>query len=278
MFSIFQYDFIIRALEAGLLIGAIAPLIGIFLVLRRYSLIADTLSHVSLAGVALGLLFKVNPLITAIGAATISSVVIDKLRTSKKIYGETALSIFLSGSLAVAIILIGLARGFSVDIFSYLFGSIVTVKDSDLYIISILSIVIVALLGLFFKELIYISFDEESAQVSGIKVKTFNTFFIVLAAAMIAISIPIIGILLISALLVIPTVTALQYKKSFKTTLLIAEIISLFSVLGGLIFSFYLNLSPGGTIVLFMIAVFSLTVFYQNFFKKKYGAARSRIN
>lgn len=265
MGSLFQYDFIIRALEAGLLIGAIAPLIGIFLVLRRYSLIADTLSHVSLAGVAIGLLFKINPLITAIGAATVSSVVIDKLRTSKKIYGETALSIFLSGSLALAIILIGLANGFNVDIFSYLFGSIVTVKNTDLYIISVLSIIIILLLATFFKELIYISFDEESAQVSGIKVKTLNTFFIVLAAAMIAISIPIIGILLISALLVVPTVTALQYKKSFKATLLIAEIISLFSVMMGLVISFYLNLSPGGTIVLLMLTIFSLTLFYKNF-------------
>lgn len=265
MGSLFHYDFIIRALEAGLLIGAIAPLIGIFLVLRRYSLIADTLSHVSLAGVAIGLLLKVNPLITAIAASTISSVVIDKLRTSKKIYGETALSIFLSGSLALAIILIGLAHGFNVDIFSYLFGSIVTVKNTDLYIISVLSVIIIILLLIFFKELIYISFDEESAQVSGIKVKTLNTFFILLAAAMIAISIPIIGILLISALLVVPTVTALQYKKSFKTTLLIAEIISLFSVMVGLVISFYLNLSPGGTIVLLMLAIFSLTLFYKNF-------------
>ena len=265
MGSIFHYDFIIRALEAGLLIGAIAPMIGIFLVLRRYSLIADTLSHVSLAGVAIGLLLKVNPLITAIAASTISSVVIDKLRTSKKIYGETALSIFLSGSLALAIILIGLANGFTVDIFSYLFGSIVTVKNTDLYIISALSTVIILLLSIFFKELIYISFDEESAQVSGIKVKTLNTFFIILAAAMIAISIPIIGILLISALLVVPTVTALQYKKSFKATLIIAEIISLFSVMGGLIISFYLNLSPGGTIVLLMLGIFCLTLFYKNF-------------
>lgn len=265
MESLFHYDFIIRALEAGLLIGAIAPLIGIFLVLRRYSLIADTLSHVSLAGVAIGLLTKINPLITAIAASTISSVIIDKLRTSKKIYGETALSIFLSGSLALAIILIGLAHGFNVDIFSYLFGSIVTVKNTDLYIISALSIVIIALLSVFFKELVYISFDEEAAQVSGIKVKTLNTFFIILAATMIAISIPIIGILLISALLVIPTVTALQYKKSFKATLLIAEIISIFSVMSGLIISFYLNLSPGGTIVLLMIAIFSLTLFYKNF-------------
>ncbi len=260
MFSIFHYTFIIRGLEAGLLIGAIAPLIGIFLVLRRYSLIADTLSHVSLAGVAIGLLLKINPLLTALGASAISSLAIERLRTSKKIYGETALSIFLSGSLALAIVLIGLAHGFNVDLFSYLFGSILTVRPSDIYIIFILALVIAAVLVAFFKELVYISFDEEAATVSGIPVRLFNSLFILLAAATIAIAIPIIGILLISALLVVPIVTALQFKQSFKMTLLVAEIISLGSVLAGILTSFYLNVSSGGMIVLIMLAVFGVVL------------------
>src|SRR6185437_5824932 len=131
MINLLQYGFMIRAFEVGILIGAIAPLIGIFLVLRRYSLIADTLSHVSLAGVAIGLLTGINPLFTALGAAVISSVAIERLRLSQRVYGESALSIFLSGSLALAIVLISLAHGFSVDLFNYLFGSIVTVKQSD---------------------------------------------------------------------------------------------------------------------------------------------------
>src|SRR3989338_9328122 len=135
MVNLFQYDFIVRGLIAGVIIAIIAPVIGIFLVLRRYSLMADTLAHVSLAGIALGLLLKINPLLTAIGVAAISSVAIDRLRTSRKIYGESALSIFLSGSLALAIVLIGLANGFNVDLFSYLFGSIVTVKPSDIHTI-----------------------------------------------------------------------------------------------------------------------------------------------
>lgn len=250
----------VRGLEAGILVGAIAPLIGIFLVLRRYSLIADTLSHVSLAGVAIGLLLKVNPLITALAASTLSSVAIDRLRTSKKIYGESALSIFLSGSLALAIVLIGLAHGFNVDLFSYLFGSILTVRQADIYIILSLSIIIFILLIIFYKELVYISFDEEAATVSGIPVRLFNTLFIILAAATIAIAIPIIGILLISALLVIPVVTALQLKKSFKETLLWAEVISLISVVSGIISSFYLNISSGGMIVLIMLMIFGIVL------------------
>ncbi len=268
MFQIFHYSFIIRGLQAGLLIGAIAPLIGIFLVLRRYSLIADTLSHVSLAGVAVGLLLKINPLLTALGASALSSIAIERLRTSKKIYGESALSIFLSGSLALAIVLIGLAHGFNVDLFSYLFGSIVTVRQADIYIILSLSVIIAATLVAFYKELVYISFDEEAAKVSGIPVRIFNTLFIILAAAAIAISIPIIGILLISALLVLPIVIALQLKKSFKGTLLWAEIISLFSVLTGIVASFYLNISSGGTIVLIMLVIFGAVLLRTSYFKR----------
>lgn len=256
MLDIFHYGFIIRGLEAGLLIGAVAPLIGIFLVLRRYSLIADTLSHVSLAGVAIALLLKINPLLTMLGVSTVSAVVIERLRVSKKLYGESALSIFLSGGLALAIVLIGLAHGFSVDLFSYLFGSIVTVKPFDISVILILSFIIFVVLIAFFKELISISFDEEVAKTSGIPVGFLNIVFIILAASVIAVSIPIIGILLISALLVIPVVTALQLKKSFRKTLFWAEIISLGSVLSGIFASFYLNISSGGAIVLIMLMVF----------------------
>src|SRR6266849_1934359 len=168
MLNIFHYGFIIRGLEVGLIIGAIAPLIGMFLVLRRYSLIADTLSHVSLAGVAIGLLLKVNPLLTAIASAVISSIAIERLRLSKRVFGESALSIFLSGSLALAIVLISLAHGFSVDLFYYLFGSIVTVKQSDVFIILTLGIIVLLTVIAFYKELLFITFDEEAAQVSGI--------------------------------------------------------------------------------------------------------------
>jgi zinc transport system permease protein len=260
MFEFFQYGFIIRGLEAGILIGIIAPLVGMFLVLRHYSLIADTLAHVSLAGVAIGLLLNINPLITALCAATISSLAIERLRISKKIYGETALSIFLSGSLALAVVLIGLAHGFNVDLFSYLFGSIMTVKQIDIYIILILGLIIAGLLIAFYKELVYVSFDEEAAKVSGIPVKLFNNLFILLAATLIALAIPIVGILLVSALLVLPVVTALQLKKSFKATMLWAEFFSLISVLGGIIISFYLNLSSGGVIVLIMLSIFGLVL------------------
>lgn len=263
MLDIFNYTFIVRGFEAGLIIGLIAPLIGIFLVLRRYSLIADTLSHVSLAGVAVGLLIQLNPLLSAIGISVLSSVVIERLRISKRVYGESALSIFLSGSLALAIVLISLSKGFSVDIFNYLFGSLVTVKQSDVMIIAVLGTIVLATVIAFYKELVFTTFDEEAAHVSGIPTRFINIMLIILAALTVALAIPIVGVLLISALIVIPVVTALQFKKSFFITILIAETISLISVIVGIIFSFYANLSTGGTIVLLTIIFFILSLLFR---------------
>lgn len=264
MFDIFQYSFITRGLEAGIIISLIAPLIGIFLVLRRYSLIADTLSHVSLAGVAIGLLLKINPIIVAVLASLTSSFAIEKLRLSKKVYGESALSIFLSGALALAIVLISLGHGFNVDLFSYLFGSIVTVKDSDVLIILGLGAIVFLMLVAFYKELTFVTFDEEAATVSGIPTKLINNILIILSALTVALSIPIIGVLLVSALVVIPVVTSLQLKKGFLQTIIYAEVFSVTAVLSGIFASFYLNLSTGGTIVLITLIIFISVLILKN--------------
>jgi len=162
--------------------------------------------------------------------------------------------------LAIAVILISLAKGFNTGLFSYLFGSIVTVTQNDVNTIAVLAALVAIVISLFYKELVYISFDEEAARVAGIPTKFINTLLILLAALVVSLSIPIVGVLLISALIVIPVVTALQCKQNFATTILIAEIISLFSVISGIITSFYLNLSTGGTIVLIMLVVFGFTL------------------
>jgi len=260
MFTIFQYEFVIRGIEAGMIVAFIAPLIGTFLVLRRYSLIADTLAHVSLAGVALGLLLNINPMLTALGVTVTSSLGIERLRTSRRVYGESALALFLSGALALATVLLSLGKGFNTNLFNYLFGSIVAVTQTDVYTIAILAVIVVAILAFFYKELIYITFDEESAQVSGIPVRFINTILILLAAITISLAIPVVGVLLIAALIVIPVVTSLQLRKSFTQTILYAEAVSLFSVLAGIFVSFYLNLSTGGTIVLIMLAIFVIVL------------------
>lgn len=263
MLELFQYGFIVRGFEAGIIIAVIAPLIGTFLVLRRYAPIADTLSHVSLVGIAIGLLLKVNLLIAAIVVTVLSSVVIERIRLSKKVYGESALALFFSGSLAVAVVLISAAHGFTVNLFNYLFGSLVTVRQSDVTLIALFGMVVCSAIVLFYKELVFITFDEDAAQVSGIPARLLNLLLIALAAATVALAIPVVGVLLISALLVVPVVTALLFQRSFKQTILIAEAISLFSVIAGIILSFYLNLSTGGTIVLLSLLVFCVAFVMQ---------------
>jgi len=255
--NILHYSFVVRGLEAGVIVAIIAPLIGIFLVLRRYSLIADTLAHVSLAGIAIGLLLRMNPVLAALGTAVVASLGIERLRTSKRVYGESALALFLSGSLALAVVVLSLAHGFNANLFNYLFGSIVTVTVRDVRIISILAVIVTLVLATFYRQLVYVTFDEEAAKVSGVPIRLVNTILIALAALTVALAIPIVGVLLIAALIVIPVVTALQFKKSFMRTIAYAEVVSLFSVVSGIFLSFYFSLSTGGAIVLIMLAVFA---------------------
>ena len=258
MLEIFTYSFMVRAFIAGIVIGIVAPLIGTFLVARRFSLIADTLGHISLAGIALGLLLGINPIVTALIASILTAVLVDKIRHNKYISGESALAMLLSGGLALAIVLMGLARGFNVDLLSFLFGSISTVSETDLYLIVPLGVLVVILTVFFYKKLLYIAFNEEGARVAGIKVNFLNILLMALTAVAVSLSIRIIGSLLIGALLVIPVTTASQLARSFRQCLILAIIISLVSVISGLLASFYLNLPAGGAIVLVSLSIFSI--------------------
>ncbi len=259
MLELFQYDFMIRAFIAGIIIAIIAPLIGIFLVVRRYSLVADTLAHVSLVGVAAGLLFQLNPVLTALVTTVVASLGIEKLRSSKKLFEESVLAMFLSGSLATALILISLGRGLNANLFSFLFGSITTVTSTDIWTILGLGIFTIFLVKLLYKEFFFISFDEELAKVQGLNVSLLNTLLITLAAVTISLSMRIVGILLTSALMIIPVLTAMLWTKSFRTSLLLSEVFSLASVLIGLLSSYFLNLSTGGTIVEVTLLFFVLS-------------------
>lgn len=256
IFEIFQYSFMIRAFAVGLLVSLVAPVVGIFLVLRRFSLIADTLSHVSLAGIAVGFLTKTHPLTVALATTIFSSIIIEKLRSSKKISGESALALFLSGSLALAVIILGVSHGFDQSLFSYLFGSLSTVEQNDVWMIGILSLCILTTIGFIYRPLIYITFDEETATVSGIPAPIINLLFIFATALFITLAIPTVGVLLVSALLVIPVLTSLIFKKSFLKTIIFAQIISVVSVVLGIFLSYFFELPPGGTIVLVNIGIF----------------------
>jgi len=267
MLELLQYDFMQRAFFAGIMIAIVAPLIGTFMVVRRYSLMADTLAHVSLVGVAMGLITGINPVITASGTAIIAAVGIETLRSSKKVYGESVLALFLSGSLALATVIISAGNGLNANFVSYLFGSITTVTSDDLWVIGSLGITVMALLFIFYKELFLVSFDEELAQAAGMKVERYNILLILLAALSVSISMRIIGVLLIGALMVIPVITAMQLAKSFKQTLAYAVCCSLIAVVTGLFTSYYFDLASGGTIVVIALTLFCISLIIKKFRK-----------
>ncbi|MDR7545013.1 MAG: metal ABC transporter permease [Armatimonadota bacterium] len=254
--EILQYGFMQRAMLAGLMIGVIAPLIGVFLVLRRLSLIADTLSHVALAGVAAGILLNTYPVAGALVAALVGAVGIERLRVSGRLFGEAVLAMALSGGFAVAVVLISLANGFNVELFSYLFGAITVVQPRDLWVILILGLAVLGHVVLMYKELFAITFDEEGARVQGVAVDAINLLLTALTAVTVVVVMRIVGILLTSGLLVIPALTALRLARSFRETLVLAAACSLVAVLVGMMASFYLDVAAGGAIVLVALLLF----------------------
>lgn len=265
MLEIFQYEFMQRAFVAGALIGLTAPLIGIFLVVRRYSLIADTLAHVSLLGIAIGLVFNINPFLTAIIASVLSSILIEKLRSEKKLLTESVLSLFLSGALAMAVVLISITNGFNANLYNYLFGSISIVSTNDIYIIVALAVVLIFSVLYYFKDLFLLCFDGELAIVNKVPVTFLNLLLAILAALQVSISIRAVGVLLIGALMVIPVITSFQFGLGFKKTLILSIIFSEISIFVGLYCSYYLDLASGGTIVMLNLLFFLMSLIFNKF-------------
>jgi len=260
MFEMFEFEFMQRAFIAGLFIATLASISGTFIVLKRYSLMSETLAHSALVGVAVGLVAGYNPLWSAVIIAILSSWLIEYLRSSFTLYSDAILSIILSGSLALAVIIVSLGGAFNNSLFSYLFGSILSVSSEDVITIVSFGSVSLALLLLFSKELYFITYDEEVAQTSGIKVKMLNFLLVTVVAIIIALSIRVVGSLLIGALMVIPTAAALQYRVGFRDTMLISLSFALFSVIFGMTLSFYFSLPSGATIVLSVITIFILSL------------------
>ncbi len=260
MIEMLSYEFMQRAFVAGIFIAILASLSGTFVVLRRYSLISETLAHSALVGVAVGLVAGYNPLWVAVAVAIASAWLIEYLRSSFELYSDAILAILLSGSLALAVIIVSLGGAFNNSLFSYLFGSILSVSDTDVITIVIFGSLSLLFLLLFSKELYFIAYDEEVAKTSGIKVKFLNFLLVTVVAIIIALSIRVVGSLLIGALMVIPTVAALQYRVGFKNTMLISLFFALFSVIFGMSLSYYFSLPSGATIVLSVIVVFIISL------------------
>lgn len=265
--DLLQFEFLRHTFLTGILIGFIAPLLGTFLVVRRLALLADALSHVTLAGIAFGLFIEkqitlplLNPFYGGLGASVIGAILIEKLRSVYTAYQEIGIPIILSAGVGISVILISLANGFNTDLFNYLFGSVSAVSRNDFYTIIVITVVVIAIVTLFYKELLTLSFDEEHAIVSGIHAKRIHFLFIVLTALVIAASIRIVGVLLVSALMTLPVASAMRIAVSFKQLLFFSILFAQVSVIVGLVTGYHLNIPPGGTIVVTAIILLLISL------------------
>lgn len=252
-----SYGFMQNAVFISACISILCPCIGIFLVLRRYSMIGDTLSHASLAGVTLGLLCGQNPILGAFIFTSVCGALIEFLRRYFSKYTDLILTIVLALSVGIAITIISSGR-LNVNADSFLFGSILTVTQTDMILVLILSIVSVLALVLFYDQLVYIAYDEEAARIAGVKVKLINYIFAILVASAVSMSIRIVGVLVLSSMIAIPVATALQLKKGFRTTLIFSIAFSIIDIMSALFISYYLNVAPGGFTAL--VSVFVLLI------------------
>ena len=250
-----SYGFMQKALIAGIAVGLICSFMGTFLVLRRYSLFGDGIAHVAFGGISVGLFLGVFPLWTAFIVSILGGLGLQKLRQSTKISGDSAVAVVLVSGLAVGVILVSSSGGFSVDLFSFLFGSILLISQEDTIMILALSAGIIATLTIMQKQFLHLTFNEEQAKLAGMRTTLLNYAFVVLASITVVTSMRLVGILLISALIVIPNITAMQFGKGFKKTVFISMSISVISVVSGILLSYSLNVAPSGTIVVIAVGI-----------------------
>ncbi len=263
--AILNYDFMKYSFISGIIVGLIAPLLGTFIVVRRLSLIADALSHVALGGIAFGVYLTsvfnitINPVISGVVFSVIGALGIEKLRGLYKHYSEIAIPIIMSLGIALSVLFLSLANGFNQDLFGYLFGSISAVSFSDMILIAIIGIIVLLFVFFLYKEMFFISFDEEYAGVMKLS-KYIHIIFIILVALVISASMRIVGILLVSAMMTLPVASAMRITSSFKQLMAVSIIFGEISVIAGLFLGFHLNISPGGTIVLVSITILLCTL------------------
>jgi zinc transport system permease protein len=273
MLPFLQYEFLQNAFLTGIMVGLLAPVLGVFIVVRRQALIADALSHITLAGIAANLLlgkwFTVfagaNPIYFGMAFSVAGAIFIEQLRKVYKHYEELAIPIIMSAGIGLSVIFISMADGFNTDLFNYLFGSIIAVKQSDVW--TVFAILVVVLLFVFFmyKELFVLSFDEEQGKLSGIRSNWILFAFMAITALVIAASMKIVGILLVSSLMTLPVAASIRIAKGFKQTIWLSVLFGETAVISGMFLSYYLDLASGGTIVLCLIIILILSIFYKKF-------------
>jgi zinc transport system permease protein len=257
--DIFDYTFMQRALVAASVVGLTAPLVGVFLVQRRLALLGDGIGHIALTGIGLALLTGQAPIWGALITAAIGAILVEYLRTKSKLAGDTALSIIFYGGIASGVLLTSLGTGSAGStLTSYLFGSLTTVSASDLIAVAFLGGLIIATIAIFGRQLLAVSIDSDHAHVQGIKINFISVVIAVLSAVTVTVGMRAVGLLLVSAIMVIPVVSAQQLSRSFTQTAIIAALIGWLSAITGLVFSYYVDVPPGSTIVLTALAFFAL--------------------
>ena len=274
--EMFFYGFMQRAFQAAFLIAIIAPILGLFLVLRRQSLMADTLSHISLAGIALGLFLNVNPTFMTWIVVVIAAVIIEYLRTLYKSYSEISIAILMSAGMSIALVLMSLSSGGSTStIQQYLFGSIVTISQQQIYLLAALFVIIVGLFLVFRRPMYVLTFDEDTAFTAGLPAQLMSILFNVITGVTIAVIMPIAGALLVSAIMILPAAIAMRISKSFYWVIFVGIIVGIIGMFTGLTVSYQWGTPPGATITLAFIAIFILTMLATKIIqRKKYQKSR----
>ena len=255
----FDSEFMRLAFAIGAIVGVLAPAVGFFLVQRGQSLIGDGIGHVAFAGVAAGYLLGISPVLTALVAAVAGAVAIEWLRSRRRTAGDQALALVFYVGIALGVVLVSAAGALNVNLFAFLFGSILTVTPDDLVLVAVLGTAGLATVGLLYRALAAVALDEEGARVAGVPIGLLNLVVAVLAALTVALSMRVVGILLIAALMVLPVIAASRIAWSMRSTILLAMAIGLGSVLAGLTVSYYADWPPGGTIVLTATGFFLVT-------------------
>jgi zinc transport system permease protein len=257
--SIFDYDFMRYAFAAGAVVGLVAPTIGFFLVQRRLTLIGDGIGHVAFAGVAAGYLIGISPVATALGFSVVGAIAIEWLRARHRTAGDQALALVFYVGLAAGVVMVSSAGALNANLFTFLFGSILTVTRHDLLVVGLLGLASLGVVAVLYRPLLAVTVDEEAARVSGLQVTVLNVALAGLAGVTIAISMRIVGILLIAALMVLPVIAASRISWSVASTIGLSTALGLAAVLAGLVVSYYGNLAPGGSIVLAAAGLFVLS-------------------
>jgi zinc transport system permease protein len=263
LFDLFSYQFFQNALIGGIIAAVACGLVGLFLILKKEAMIGDGLSHTAFGGIALGLLLGIDPLLAALGVSVLAVFAISYMRKKKIATSDSAIAVMMALGFSTGLIVISIAGGFSVELFSYLFGSILTIDMVDLGLVSVLGLSILLFIGFFRRELLSMVFDEEDSRIMGIPTKKLSIIFDLLVAITIVLSIKVIGTILVVALLVLPGLCALKLNLSFRKTLSAVIGFSILSTTMGIIVSAAFNVATAGVIVFVLVLFFLLTLMYK---------------